>query len=78
LLQLPGNNILRTKEEKTSMGVAMNTPLTRAFEPSEGRTGELELLRGETRPLNTAAGFVIGGMICGLFWLVVAICYLVL
>jgi hypothetical protein len=36
--------------------------------PSEGRTAELEVLRGESQPLQTATGFVIGGMVCGLFW----------
>jgi hypothetical protein len=39
-----------------------------AFAPSEGRSGELELMRGEERPLHTATGFVIAGTISGLFW----------
>lgn len=38
------------------------------FAPSEGRTGELELLRGESRPLKSAQGFVIGGLIAVSFW----------
>ncbi len=44
-----------------------------ALAPSEGRTGELEVLRGELRPLHTATGFVIGTMVCGLFWTAFAI-----
>jgi hypothetical protein len=40
-----------------------------AMAPSEGRTGELEIIRGEQQPLHTATGFVIGGMMSGLFWL---------
>ena len=52
--------------------------LAAALAPSEGRTGELEVLRGELRPLHTATGFVIGGMVCGLFWAAVTITYLAL
>jgi hypothetical protein len=31
----------------------------------------LEIIRGEVPPLRTATGFVIGGVIVGLFWGVV-------
>ena len=41
--------------------------LVAAFAPSEGRSSELEVIRGEA-PLRTATGFVIGGTVCGLFW----------
>jgi hypothetical protein len=39
--------------------------------PSEQRTGELELVRGESRPLNTATGFVLAGLVSVLFWMLV-------
>jgi hypothetical protein len=42
--------------------------LAAAFAPSEGRTSELETMRGEVGPLRTATGFVIGGTVSGLFW----------
>jgi hypothetical protein len=45
--------------------------LTASLTPSEQRTGELELLRGESRPLKTATGFVIAGLVCVLFWMLV-------
>jgi hypothetical protein len=41
--------------------------LAAAFAPSEGRSSELEVIRGEA-PLRTATGFVIGVTVCGLFW----------
>ena len=41
--------------------------LVAAFAPSEGRSSELEIMRGEA-PLRTATGFVIGGTLSGLFW----------
>jgi len=44
-----------------------------ALAPSEGRTAELEVLRGEQRPLHTATGFVLGAVVCGLFWTAVVI-----
>ena len=51
--------------------------LAAAYAPSEGRSNELELLRGEASPLHPATGFVIGGAISGLFWLAIALaCYL--
>jgi hypothetical protein len=42
--------------------------LAAASAPSEGRSSELETMRGEIAPLHTATGFVIGGTVCGLFW----------
>lgn len=42
--------------------------LTASLEPSEQRTGELELLRGELRPLNTATGFVIAALASVVIW----------
>ena len=42
--------------------------LIASLEPSEQRTGELELLRGELRPLHTATGFVIAGLASVLIW----------
>lgn len=42
--------------------------LAASLAPSEQRTGELELLRGELRPLNTATGFVLAGLVSVLFW----------
>ena len=41
--------------------------LVAAFAPSEGRSSELDVIRGEP-PLRTATGFVIGGTLSGLFW----------
>jgi hypothetical protein len=41
--------------------------------PSEGRTSELEILRGEVRPLHTATGLVVGGLVSGLFWGVIGV-----
>ena len=38
------------------------------FAPSEGRSSELEIIRNEAAPLRTATGFVIAGLISGLFW----------
>lgn len=42
--------------------------LAAEFAPSEGRSSELETMRGEVGKLRTATGFVIGGTVCGLFW----------
>lgn len=50
--------------------------LAASLAPSEQRTGELELLRGESRPLNTATGFVIAGLVSVLFWALVGVAYL--
>jgi hypothetical protein len=48
-----------------------------AFAPSEGRSGELQILRGEVPPLHPATGFVIGTAVSGLFWLAIGFaCYL--
>jgi demethoxyubiquinone hydroxylase (CLK1/Coq7/Cat5 family) len=44
-----------------------------AHAPSEGRTGELEVLRNELRPLHAASGFVIGAMVSGLLWAMIAL-----
>ncbi len=43
------------------------------FAPSEGRSAELEIMRGKVPPLRTATGFVVGGVIAGLFWGVVGV-----
>jgi hypothetical protein len=43
-------------------------PLVAEFAPSEGRSSELEIIRGEQRPLHVATGFVIGGTVSSLFW----------
>jgi len=45
--------------------------VTVSLAPSEQRTGELEQLRGEVRPLNTATGLVIAGSLSILFWALV-------
>lgn len=50
--------------------------VTASLAPSEQRTGELELLRGESRPLDTATGFVIAGMVSVLFWTLVVVAYI--
>ena len=42
--------------------------LVDALAPSEERTSELETVRCEIRPLHTATGFVIGGIVSGVFW----------
>jgi hypothetical protein len=36
--------------------------------PAEAIASERELLRGETRPLRAATGFVVGGGLCSAFW----------
>jgi hypothetical protein len=43
-------------------------PLVAEFAPSEGRSSELEIIRGEQQPLHAATGFVIGGTVSSLFW----------
>jgi len=48
-------------------------PLVAAFAPSEGRSSELEIIRGEQRPLHVATGFVIGGTVSGLFWVLLGV-----
>ena len=42
--------------------------LVDALAPSEERASELETVRCEIRPLHTATGFVIGGIVSGVFW----------
>lgn len=44
-----------------------------AFGPSEGRSSELSVMRNEVAPLNAAAGFVIGGLMSGLLWCLIAL-----
>ena len=36
--------------------------------PSESRASEPETMGGDGRPLHTATGIVIGGVVSGLFW----------
>ena len=38
------------------------------FCAAEAMDSEHDLLRGETSPLRTAAGFVLGSALCGAFW----------
>jgi hypothetical protein len=35
---------------------------------AEAIDSERDLLRGETSPLRTATGFVVGSALCGAFW----------
>lgn len=36
--------------------------------PSGGRTNEPEIKRGEITRFRTSTGFVLGGLVSGLFW----------
>lgn len=45
--------------------------LVDSISASEGTSGEHALLRGDTRPLRTATGFVFGGALSGALWSVV-------
>jgi hypothetical protein len=50
-----------------------DTSMSKAAAPlsaTEGIASERELLNGETSPLRAATGFVIGGTLCGAFWIV--------
>jgi hypothetical protein len=38
------------------------------FSAAEAIDSERDLLRGDTSPLRTATGFVLGTALCGIFW----------
>jgi hypothetical protein len=38
------------------------------FAAAEAIDSERDLLRGDTNPLRTATGFVLGTALCGAFW----------
>jgi hypothetical protein len=42
--------------------------LVHTYAPSGRGTGEPEIKRGEVPPLRTAAGFVVGSVVSGMFW----------
>jgi hypothetical protein len=39
-----------------------------SFSAAEAIDSEHDLLRGDTSPLRTATGFVVGSALCGAFW----------
>jgi hypothetical protein len=42
--------------------------LVQTCAPPMGRTSEPEIKRGEVPRLRTSTGFVVGGLVSGLFW----------
>jgi hypothetical protein len=42
--------------------------LVDALAPCDERTSEAETMHCEIRPLHTATGFVLGGIVSGVFW----------